>query len=63
MTSQALITLVAIAVTFVWAVVTLASLLLQEYTALSIVTPVMLIVTGFLFAVRRGNGKNGGTHA
>jgi len=56
-----LITLLACIVAGVWATSSFASIITQDYTSLSIVTPVMLIVAGFLFAARRnGNGRNGG---
>lgn len=56
MTREQLITVIAIVVGGVWAVVALYSLFLQQFVVLEAVTPVMLIVAGFLFA-RKGNGK------
>jgi uncharacterized membrane protein YjjP (DUF1212 family) len=43
------VNVLAFVVSGVWAAVALSSVLTQDYTALSIVTPVMLIVAGFLF--------------
>ena len=53
-----LIYIIALTVAAVWAVVSLVSLLIEDYTGLTIVTPVMVIVAGFLFGIKRnGNGK------
>lgn len=53
-----LASVLALIVSFVWATVALASLFIHEYTALTIVTPVMLIVSGFLFGIKvTKNGK------
>ena len=57
---EQLTTVMALIVSGVWAIVAIASLLIKEYTALTVVTPVMLIVAGFLFGVKvtkNGNGK------
>ena len=43
---------IAVLVGSVWAIAALTSLLLEDYTGLSIITPVMLIVAGFLFGSR-----------
>lgn len=53
-----LATIIALAISVVWATVALASIFTREYTPLSIVTPVMLIVAGFMFGLRvtKGNG-------
>ena len=52
-----LLTLVALIVVSVWAVTTLASLIIRDYTALGIVTTVVVPVCTFLFAIKRnGNG-------
>lgn len=40
---------VAVMVAVVWAAAGLASVITQQYKTLEIVTPVMMIVTGFLF--------------
>jgi hypothetical protein len=48
-------TILAFVVSGVWAIVALASLYLKDYTALGIVTPVMLIVAGF--KVTKPNGE------
>jgi hypothetical protein len=44
----------AIGVGSVWVVVTVISLLTENYTALTAITPVMILVTGFLFGYRGG---------
>jgi hypothetical protein len=58
---ELLIVIIALLVGGVWAITVLVSLLTREYTALTAITPVMLIVCGFLFGVREkvrnGNGK------
>ena len=54
---EQLISVIALLVAGVWALVALISLLLKDYTGLSIVTPVMVIVAGFLFGFKKnGNG-------
>lgn len=50
----------AVGVGSVWAIVTLVSLVTENYTTLTAITPVMLIVAGFLFGYR--GGKNGHTN-
>lgn len=55
--------LIAIAVVSVWTITALASIITTNYTALGAVTPVMMIVAGFLFGTRSdsSNGsRNGG---
>jgi hypothetical protein len=47
----------AVVVLSVWAVVALVSLYTESYTALTAITPVMLIVAGFLFGYRSRNGQ------
>ena len=47
--------IIGLTVAVIWSVVTLGSLVTQNFTPLTIVTPVMLVVTGFLFA-RKLNG-------
>ena len=59
MDRERLTTMFAVGVGTVWAVVTLVSLYTQSYAALTAITPVMLIVTGFLFGYR-GKRENGG---
>jgi hypothetical protein len=44
---------IALIVVFVWAILAISTLLTQNYTALGAVTPVMMIVVGFLFGYRR----------
>ena len=58
-----LTTVLALIISGVWATVALASLLIREYTALTIVTPVMLMVSGFLFGLKvtkNGHGQSRG---
>ena len=55
-----LTTILALIVATVWAIVAISSLVIQEYSALTAVTPVMLVVAGFLFGVKGGH-KNGNT--
>jgi hypothetical protein len=59
MPRERLITVLALMISAVWSIVAIASLLIKEYTALTVVTPVMLIVAGFLFGVKAAsnNGK------
>ena len=52
-----LVVIIALAVTSAWLIVALATIVTKEYTALTIMTPVMLIVAGFLFG--RRESKNG----
>lgn len=49
MGSDNLRSIIAIAVAGVWAVTSIAAVITQQYQALEVVTPVMMIVTGFLF--------------
>lgn len=63
MARERLVTIFAIGVGAVWAIVTLVSLYTKEYTPLTAITPVMLIVAGFLFGYRGGrNGHGNGAH-
>jgi len=67
MRRDTLTTILALLISVVWSATALVGLLIQQYTALTIVTPVMLIVAGFLFGLRvtkdngveRINGKSG----
>jgi hypothetical protein len=59
MGGERLTTLFAIGVGLVWAIVALASLYTEHYTALTAITPVMLIVTGFLFGYRKNGSSSG----
>lgn len=52
-----LLSSVTVVVVLVWAVIALASVLTKEYTGLASVTPVMLIVCGFLFGYRGGTSE------
>jgi hypothetical protein len=57
-----LTTALALIISVVWATIALASIVIREYAALTIVTPVMLVVAGFLFGLkvtRNGNGEKG----
>jgi hypothetical protein len=47
-----LTTALALIISVVWATIALASIVIREYAALTIVTPVMLVVAGFLFGLR-----------
>jgi hypothetical protein len=68
MSRDSLTTVLALMVASVWTIVTIASLITSEYGALTAVSPVMLIVVGFIFAVKgvkittngNGNGKSNG---
>jgi ATP/ADP translocase len=55
MNKELLTTILALSIAFVWSVVAISSVVTKEYNALAIITPVMLIVAGFLF----GYKKNG----
>jgi hypothetical protein len=48
---------IAAAVVSVWSITSLASIVTGNYTSLGAVTPVMMIVAGFLFGTRGGNGN------
>jgi len=55
-----LTTVIALMISGVWSIVAIYSLYIREYTALTIVTPVMLVVAGFLFGLRvTRDSKNG----
>ena len=51
-----LATILALIISLVWATVALASLFIREYTALTFVTPVMVVVSGFLFGIKVTKG-------
>lgn len=53
MGSEGLRTGIAIAVALVWVVLALSTIITQNYTALGAVTPVMMIVVGFLFGSKK----------
>lgn len=58
MNRDQLLAVIALMVAGVWAIVALSSLLVKDYTGLTIVTPIMGIVATFLFAAKKnGNGK------
>lgn len=51
-------TFIAGAVVSVWMITALASVITKDYTSLGAVTPVMMIVAGFLFGSRpNGNSQ------
>jgi ATP/ADP translocase len=52
--------IIAGAVVGVWSITALASIITSDYTSLGAVTPVMMIVSGFLFGSRSSNGKSNG---
>lgn len=64
MRNDSLRTILAIVITVVWAVAAIASVLQQQFKTLEVVTPVMMIVTGFLFgyqiSVKRNTQKKEG---
>jgi hypothetical protein len=47
--------IIGLTVASVWLIVTIGGLITQDFTALTVVTPVMLVVVGFLFA-KKMNG-------
>jgi hypothetical protein len=51
---------IAALVAGVWAVVALSTLITRDYTALGAVTPVMLVVVGFLFGYKTEQRKLNG---
>lgn len=58
MNKEILTTILALAIAFVWSVVAISSVITKEYNSLAIITPVMLIVAGFLFGYKKnGNGS------
>ena len=55
-----LTTSLALLISVVWAIIALASIFTREYAALTVVTPVMLVASGFLFGIKvskNGDGK------
>lgn len=57
MSRETLTTILAIVVALVWAITALFSIVIKDYTGLTIVTPVMLLVAGFLFGYKGGMGN------
>jgi len=54
-----LVTIIVVVVVTVWGISGLIDLLLEDYTALSITTPVMLLVVGAMLGIRtRPNGNH-----
>lgn len=49
MGNEALRNFIAALVAIIWAVTAVASVVTQQYQPLEVVTPVMMLVTGFLF--------------
>ncbi len=49
---ERLTTIIALVVTFIWALVAVVAFVERDYSALTAVTPVMLVVAGFLFGYR-----------
>lgn len=54
MNRQRVVNLIALMVVMVWALVTLVALVTNRYTVLEAVTPVMMVVAGFLFGAKGG---------
>jgi ATP/ADP translocase len=46
---------IGLVVAVVWLTMSIGTLFVRDYTALSVVTPVMVIVAGFLFAKTNGD--------
>jgi len=57
MSKETLTTILALAVAGVWSIVAISSVLTKEYNALAIITPVMLIVAGFLFGYKKNGNR------
>lgn len=57
MNKETLTTILALIIASVWSIVAIASVITQEYNSLAIITPVMLIVAGFLFGYKK-NGNS-----
>lgn len=55
METQLLRTYLAILVAAIWGIVVIVSLFTQQYTVLGAITPVMLVVAGWLFVKRNGD--------
>lgn len=60
MSREQLTTVLALLVAGVWAVTVISAIVLGDYAVLTAITPVMLIVTGFLFGVsgKKSNGNS-----
>jgi uncharacterized membrane protein YjjP (DUF1212 family) len=55
---ETLTTILALTIAAVWAIVAISSVITKEYNSVAIITPVMLIVAGFLFGYKKnGNGS------
>jgi len=53
-----LTTILALTIALVWSIVAISSVITKDFNALAIITPVMLIVAGFLFGYKKnGNGS------
>jgi len=58
MTKDMLTTILALTIALVWSIVAISSVITKDFNALAIITPVMLIVAGFLFGYKKnGNGS------
>jgi len=57
MNKESLTTILALLIAVVWSLVAISSVITKEYNSLGIITPVMLIVAGFLFGYKK-NGNN-----
>jgi ATP/ADP translocase len=53
--------IIAGAVVSVWTITALASIVTNNYTSLGAVTPVMMIVSGFLFGSRSSSSRSNGS--
>lgn len=58
MTVESLRNRIAAWVAGIWGLVALASIYTRDYTELGIVTPVMMLIGGFLFAVKSAPSEN-----
>jgi ATP/ADP translocase len=61
MKGETLRTLIALVVVAVWAAAAVDSVITYQFKALEVVTPVMMIVTGFLFGYQIQVNRSGGT--
>ena len=58
MTRETLTTILALSIAFVWSIVAISSVITKDYNSLAIITPVMLIVAGFLFGYKKNGDDN-----
>ena len=59
MSKDTLTTILALMIALVWSIVAISSVITKDFNSIAIITPVMLIVAGFLFGYKRGNDGNG----